>query len=92
MANNMLGFLLDNEGSEQNYSAQPVDQEEALRLVRTASTDKVKLVAIYEAESSCVALVPERVAKLLVPLLNKTPHALEALSYRGDVLPKYCVG
>lgn len=86
--NNPWNFLLPSEGPEQDYDVWSLDGASDLkRMIDTAEQQSNKLVAIGEAECSCVAIVPERVAPQLLRWLNSKPHPLEALSYKGDTLP-----
>lgn len=88
MANNIGGFLENDEGPELFYTGDFVSDEDLLRMVQDARAKGIVLAAIWEAESSCVAIVPARVGKILVSLLNSSPHdPLEALCYVNDQIP-----
>ena len=90
MANNMNGFLLDGQGPEQNYGEYVGggSDDTLQQLLSDARDNGLELVSVWEAEGSCVAIVPRRVAPFLLAWLNSDADPLEPLSYIGDKLPQ----
>ena len=88
MANNIGGFLENDEGPEANYTGNFVTDEDILRMIKDARSKGIVLEAIWEAESSCIAIVPARVGKIMLSWLNDSVYdPLDPLSYLGDELP-----
>lgn len=76
-------------GGEQDYGVIPeCPIDEMIGMLTSAKERSLDMVAIMDAECDVVMITTQRIANLLIPVLNDAEiHPLDGLNYVGDKVP-----